>query len=517
MELRHSPPSIEVEAESHRRFPDAQWTEGAKQMLREGFLWGGATAANQFEGGYDEGGRGLATSDTKTNGAKGRVRRHSFLDSAGNLQYLRRDEPVPAEYRCFLDPDCYYPSHRAVDFYHHWREDIGLLAEMGFKAFRLSISWTRIFPHGDDVEPNEEGLAFYDAIFDELHAKGIEPVVTICHFDMPVRLSESCDGWLSRHAVDAYVRLCRVLFERYHGRVRYWMTFNEINLLRWWDTLGVHELDEARYRQAMHHIFVASAKAVALGHEVDSDNRIGMMLAATPIYPETCNPEDVALAMDAERRQKWQFADVQCRGCYPSYALRNMEARGIELVRSPDDDDALRAGCVDYVGFSYYNSGVVTTRTDVEKSDGNGVATVRNPYVKASAWDWPIDPVGLRITMNELWDRYQKPLFVVENGLGVEDVVEPDGSIHDRERIEYLREHIVQMKRAMDEDGIDVIGYLPWGCIDLVSSGTGEMKKRYGFVYVDMDDEGRGTLKRSRKDSFFWYQRVIASNGENLG
>lgn len=485
-------------------------------MLRDDFLWGGATAANQFEGGYDEGGRGLATSDTKTNGAKDRPRMHSFRTPEDGLVYLRGSEKIPSGCFCELDPDRYYPSHVAVDFYHHWREDIALMAEMGFKAFRMSVSWTRIFPNGDDEVPNEEGLAFYDAVFDELIAHGIEPVVTICHFDMPIHLSEEYDGWSSRHTVDAYVRLCRVLFERYRGKVRYWMTFNEINLLRGWDTLGVHDMDDARYCQALHNLFIASAKAVTLAHEVDSTNQVGMMLAAILTYAETCNPADVALELTVGRRLKWMFADVQCRGHYPSYLLLELERKGIELEREEGDDAVLAAGCVDYIGFSYYNSGVVTTRKDAVMALGNGVAMAKNPYVESSAWDWPIDPIGLRTTLNILWDRYEKPLFIVENGLGAEDTVEPDGSIHDDARIAYLRAHIEQMKLAVEQDGVDLLGYTPWGCIDLVSAGTGEMKKRYGFVHVDMDDEGRGTLKRRRKDSFTWYKRVIASNGENL-
>lgn len=485
-------------------------------MLRDDFLWGGATAANQYEGGCFEGGRGLATSDTKTNGAKDRPRRHSFRSPIGELVYLRGSDSIPAGYRCVIDSDCYYPSHRAVDFYSRWREDIALMAEMGFKAFRMSVSWTRIFPNGDDEVPNEEGLAFYDAVFDELIAHGIEPVVTICHFDMPVHLAEEHDGWLSRHTVDAFIRLCRVLFERYQGKVRYWMTFNEVNLLRGWDTLGVCDIDEARYHQALYHLFVASAKAVNLAHEIDEDNRVGMMLAAILTYAETCNPADAALELAASRKLKWLYADVQCRGHYPAYALRELERKGIELVSEMGDAEVLASGCVDYIGFSYYNSGVVTTREDAAMSLGNGVAMAQNPYVESSAWDWPIDPMGLRTTLNILWDRYEKPLFIVENGLGAEDVVELDGSIHDHERIAYLRAHIEQMELAVEEDGVDLIGYTPWGCIDLVSAGTGEMKKRYGFVHVDMDDEGRGTLERRRKDSFAWYKRVIASNGANL-
>ncbi len=485
-------------------------------MFPESFLWGGATAANQFEGGYDEGGRGLATSDVITAGALDHPRQMTFRDKEGNLVRLNGRDDVSSDLTAAIDPDTYYPSHRAVDFYHHWREDIALMAEMGFKCFRMSMSWTRIFPNGDDAEPNEEGLAFYEQIFDELLSHGIQPVVTICHFDVPLSLSERLDGWVSRRMIDAYVRYAETLFTRYRGKVRYWMTFNEINLLRDWHMIGVHDLTEARYQQAAYHLFLASAKAVKRGHEIDPENRIGMMDAMILTYPETCNPADVWLEMQACRELKWFYADVQCRGYYPSYAVKHLEREGITLETEPGDDEVLREGTVDYIGFSYYNSGVVSSRPDAHKVGGNGVGMAENPYLKMSAWNWPIDPLGLRICLNQLWDRYQKPLFIVENGLGARDEVAEDGSIHDDYRIDYLRDHIAEMKKAVEEDGVDLIGYTPWGCIDLVSAGTGEMKKRYGMVYVDMDDRGEGSCARSRKDSFYWYKKVIASNGEDL-
>ena len=485
-------------------------------MLKKDFLWGGATAANQFEGGFQEGGRGLATSDTKTNGSLTRKRKHSFMDEKGNIQYLHGSESIPDNYISTLDPNMYYPSHKAVDFYHHYKEDIKLLAGMGFKCFRMSISWTRIYPNGNEETPNEEGLAFYDQVFDECLRYGIKPVVTINHFDMPIYLADHQNGWLSRDTIDCYLRYCKTIFERYRGKVTYWMTFNEINLLRGYDTLGVHEMTPQKYYQALHHIFIASAKAVWLGHEIDENNQIGMMLAHILTYPETCNPDDIEMELTVSRNLKYFFSDVQCRGYYPSYILKSWEKQGISIMQEPMDDEILRHGCIDYIGFSYYNSGVVTTRKDAKETLGNGIKLTQNPYLKESEWKWPIDPKGLRISLNLLWDRYQKPLFIVENGLGANDVVEEDGRIHDDDRISYMRDHIIEMKKAVEEDGVDLIGYTPWGCIDLVSAGTGEMKKRYGFIYVDMDDEGRGSLKRSRKDSYDWYQQVIASNGEKL-
>jgi 6-phospho-beta-glucosidase len=485
-------------------------------MLKENFLWGGATAANQFEGGYNEGGRGLATSDTKTNGSLTRKRKHSFLDEHNQIIYLHESEWISHQYQAVIDQDMYYPSHKAVDFYHCYKEDIALMAEMGFKCFRMSISWTRIFPQGNEEKPNEEGLKFYDQVFDECLKYGIEPVVTINHFDMPIYLAQHQDGWLSRQTIDCHLRYCQTLFERYKGKVKYWMTFNEINLLRGYATLGIHEMTPQKYYQALHHIFIASALTVQLGHQIDKNNQIGMMLANILTYPESCNPQDVALELNVSRRLKYLFADVQCRGYYPSYALKLMEKENIQLVKEESDDQILKNGCVDYIGFSYYNSGVVTTREDAGMALGNGVQMAHNPYLKESAWKWPIDPIGLRISLNLLWDRYQKPLFIVENGLGAEDHVEEDGSIHDDYRIDYMRDHIIEMKKAVEEDGVDLIGYTPWGCIDLVSAGTGEMKKRYGMIYVDMDDEGKGTLKRMKKDSFYWYQKVIQSHGEEL-
>ena len=462
--------------------------------MNKNFLWGGASAANQYEGGYHEGGRGLSINDVEMGASHGKKR----------------------EIHEYVHEDIYYPSHKAVDFYHHYQEDIALMAEMGFQCFRMSISWTRIFPRGDEETPNEEGLKFYDKVFDECLKYGIQPVVTLNHFDMPLYLADEKNGWLSRETVTYFLRYCETVFERYKGKVKHWMTFNEINLLRGYDTLGVHEMNQQRYYQAIHHIFIASALAVKKGHEIDPENQIGMMLANILTYPETCNPKDVELELNVSRRLKYFFSDVQCRGYYPSYILKLLEGENIIIKKEVHDDEILKEGCVDYIGFSYYNSGVVTTREDAKATLGNGVKMAENPYLQESEWKWPIDPIGLRISLNILWDRYQKPLFIVENGLGAKDEVETDGSIHDDYRIAYMRDHIMEMKKAVEEDGVDLMGYTPWGCIDLVSAGTGEMKKRYGMVYVDMDDEGNGSLKRLKKDSFYWYQKVISSHGEDL-
>ncbi|MBL4931666.1 family 1 glycosylhydrolase [Clostridium paridis] len=480
------------------------------------FLWGGATAANQYEGGYNLGGRGLATSDIITEGSLNIPRKASIRLIDGTVTSIGRHDPIPEGAVGCIDDNYYYPSHVATDFYHHYKEDIALLAEMGFKCFRMSISWSRIFPKGDETTPNEEGLKFYDDVFDECLKYGIEPVVTICHFDIPKYLADEMDGWLDRRVVDYFTNYCEAIFKRYKNKVKYWMTFNEINLLNGYATLGTRKTDDQTRYQAIHHLFVASAKAVKLGHETNPDFKIGMMVAYILSYPETCKPEDVQEDLFASRDLKYFFCDVQCRGYYPAYKLKEFERKGIIIKKEQGDDEILKEGVVDYIGFSYYNSSVSSARKDTETTEGNVIRVMKNKYLKESDWGWPIDPLGVRTSLNYLYDRYELPLFIVENGLGASDTVEEDGSINDDYRIEYLRDHIAEMKKAIELDGVDLIGYTPWGCIDLVSAGTGEMKKRYGFVYVDMDDKGKGTLNRSRKKSFYWYKKVISTNGEDI-
>ena len=482
----------------------------------KGFFWGGATAANQYEGGYKEDGRGVTTLDAITGGSHTVPRRFTFKLTDGTISSCNRGQSLPEGAVGYIDPNVYYPSHVATDFYHHYKEDIALFAEMGFKCFRLSLSWSRIFPKGDELEPNEAGLKFYDDVFDELHKYGIEPLVTICHFDIPMYLADTMDGWHDRRVVEYFVRFCEVVFKRYKGKVKYWKTFNEINILRDWSTLGIHSVDPQTRYQAMHHLFVASAKAVKLGHEIDPENQIGMMVAYGVNYPEDCNPDNTMANIEENRAFKFFYCDVQCRGYYPAYQLKAFERMGVTIKKEEGDDELLREGTVDFIGFSYYQSGVSTVRKDASTTEGNQRRFVKNPYLKANDWGWQIDPVGLRVALNELWERYQLPLWIVENGLGAIDTVEEDGSVHDDYRIDYLRKHVIEMKKAIELDGVELWGYTPWGCIDLVSAGTGEMRKRYGFIYVDMDDEGKGSLARSRKDSFYWYKKCCESNGEDL-
>ena len=479
----------------------------------ETFLWGGATAANQYEGGYREGGKGLSLSDVMTGGSASRRRKLTWKNTVtGETGYLdilpRQTVVLPENAVPAVIEGEYYPSHKAVDFYHHWKEDIALAAEMGFRAFRMSVNWTRIFPNGDEETPNEAGLQFYDKIFDELKKYGIEPLVTISHYEMPLHLAVAYGGWADRKLIGFFENYVRVLFTRYRGKVKYWLTFNEIdNILNFpFITAGVMEYSAEAIAQAAHNQFVASAKAVKLKNEIDPSMMVGQMLAYAPVYAYSCNPKDQLLAMEKEREALF-FSDVQVGGEYPAYKLKEYERNGIKLQMEDDDLDLIRQYPCEFIGFSCYKSMCVS-------SEEPNARNLKNPYLKESAWGWTIDPDCLRISLNELYDRYRKPLWIVENGLGAEDVIE-NGEIHDTCRIDYLRDSVNSIRDAISLDGVDVMGLTVWGWIDIVSAGTGEMKKRYGVVYVDVDDEGNGTFKRKKKDSFWWYKKVIASNGRD--
>ncbi|HEM5319839.1 TPA: 6-phospho-beta-glucosidase [Streptococcus suis] len=483
----------------------------AKQFPK-GFLWGGATAANQYEGGWNLGGRGPATSDT-----------YIAVDPDKRKDMSHFGKPVSrADVEFALaDQEGLYPKRWGSDFYHRYKEDIALFAEMGFKTFRLSIAWSRIFPKGDELEPNEEGLAFYDAVFNELNKYGIEPLVTLSHYEFPLHLALEYGGWKNRKVIEFFVRYAETVFKRYQGKVKYWLTFNEINILGMVGYLsggllfedGKNDL-EAMY-QAVHHQFIASSLATKAAHEIDPENKVGCMLARMENYAATCNPDDVLAALKKDQENLF-YTDVQVRGAYPSYMKRFFKENNIQVVFEPGDEAILKQYPVDFMSFSYYMTSITRALPDKDKATaGNLILGEANPYLEASDWGWQIDPVGLRITLNKLYDRYQVPLFIVENGLGALDKVEADGSIEDGYRIAYLEKHIQQMYEAI-EDGVELMGYTPWGCIDLVSASTSEMSKRYGFVYVDADDQGNGSFDRSRKDSFFWYKDLIASNGASI-
>jgi len=473
--------------------------------LPDGFLWGGAVAAHQLEGGFNEGGKGINVADVMTAGRHG----------------------VPREITDGIVDGKYYPNHEAIDFYHRYKEDIALFKEMGFKCFRTSIAWARIFPNGDETEPNEAGLKFYDDLFDECLRQGIEPVVTLSHFELPYHLVTEYGGFRNRKLIDFFVRFAEVVFERYKNKVKYWMTFNEINNqanfhedFAPFTNSGVkYEKGENREQimyQAAHYELVASAEAVKIGKQINPEFEIGCMIAMCPIYPATADPKDVLMAQKAMQK-RYYFTDVHVYGEYPAFLTKYFDRKGFKLDITEADLAVLKEGTVDYIGFSYYMSFAASHAKTNEYYDYDETRDlVRNDYVKASDWGWQIDPEGLRYSLNWFTDMYRKPLFIVENGFGAIDELDDQGVVQDDYRIDYLRNHIEQMILAVDEDGVDLMGYTPWGCIDLVSASTGEMKKRYGFIYVDKDNEGNGTLERTPKKSFYWYKEVIASNGENL-
>lgn len=475
-----------------------------KEMFGENFLWGGATAANQVEGAYNVDGKGLSIADVLPGGKQ----RMKLLS-----------EP---EFDFKIKDNFSYPNHEAVDFYNRYKEDIKLFAEMGFKVYRMSIAWSRIFPNGDDLVPNEKGLEFYDQVFDELRKYNIEPLVTISHYEIPLNLVTSYGGWKNREVLDFFDRYVEVILSRYKEKVKYWLTFNEINgslhfpilglgFLAQGDKIGLQEI-----YQGLHHQFVGSARAVRKAHELIKDVKVGCMLIYAPVYPYDSNPENVMLAKGESDHFNFFCGDVMVRGEYPYFIKRYMEDNGIKLKIEEGDLETIKEGTVDFISFSYYMSRTEkVVKSPNEIGQGNVFGGVKNPYLKASDWGWEIDPIGLRISLHELYGRYRKPLMVVENGLGATDRVTEQGHINDDYRIEYLREHIKEMAKAVDE-GVDLLGYTTWGCIDLVSASTGEYAKRYGFIYVDKHDDGTGNLRRVPKKSFYWYKKVISSNGTSL-
>lgn len=462
------------------------------------FLWGGAIAANQAEGAFNVDGKGLSSADLLP-AAKHGVKRN----------------PTDG-----LVEGVHYPYHEAIDFYHHYKEDIAMFAEMGFKAFRTSINWTRIFPTGEENEPNQKGLEFYRNVFEECQKYGIKPIVTLSHYDTPYALVKKYNGWEGRELIELFEKYALTVMEAYKDLVEYWTTFNEINCMSLLPYVAGGVLNESPQSkaQAAHNQFVASARVIRASKRINPNFKVGMMLADLLTYAYTCRPEDVLESIH-KTHDYYFYADVQARGTYPNYQLKKYEREGVKLITTPEDFVDLKEGTVDFISFSYYMS--ITAASDSSKgelADGGNLIDrgMKNPYLEVNDWGWQIDPVGLRVTLNNLYDRYQLPLIIVENGLGAYDKIEEDGSIIDDYRIDYLTAHISEMKKAIEIDGVDLFGYTPWGCIDIVSAGTGEMEKRYGFIYVDKDNQGNGTLKRIKKKSFNWYRDVIATNGENI-
>ena len=486
-----------------------------KNRFPDNFLWGGATADFQFEGGFNEGGRGLNSQDFVTDGSFGVKRQITLELKDGSRGSVNSLETFPEGAEAKLYDDQYYPSHKAVDFYHHYKEDIALMGEMGFNVFRFSICWSRIYPTGEEDKPNEEGLKFYDDVINECLKYGMEPLITICHDEMPDHLAREYDGWNNRVLIDYYLKYCKTLFENYGDRVKYWLTFNELNAIHGYSKIGVHKMTPSVFYQAEHHMFVASSLAIKMGHEMMKDSMFGAMFAMSEMYPASCRPEDV-FAWYSHRRENYFFIDVMARGKYPNYTNEIFARKGVNIKIEEGDEEILAKYPLDFVSFSYYRSTIVEADKFTSMDPMGIMGGEKNPHLPSTDWGWPIDPLGLRYCLNELYDRYQKPLFVIENGLGAADVLEEDGSIHDRYRMEYLRDHFEQIRDAINIDKVPCFGYTMWGPIDLVSLTTGEMKKRYGFIYVDMDDKGNGTLKRYKKDSFEWMKKVIKSKGSEL-
>ncbi|MBR0137384.1 MAG: family 1 glycosylhydrolase [Erysipelotrichaceae bacterium] len=484
------------------------------------FFWGGAIAANQAEGAYDRDGKGLTATDFTTGGAVDKPRTVTYRTRDGEIIHVRRHglDKVPEGAEYYMDPESFYPNHDAVDHYDRFREDIRLFGEMGMKMFRMSIAWSRIYPDVVSDKPNQKGLDHYREVFEECRKYGIEPLVTLHHFDDPLVLETKLGGWQNRDNIDQFEKYVRTVATEYKGLVKYWLTFNEINtnMPRLFPGMSVSDEEgQLCYRQ-LHNKFLASAKAVKVLHEVDPENKVGCMILGGHFsnYPLTCDPDDVIANMEANQNG-WYCPDVQVLGRYPAYAKRLWNRYGFELEVSTEDAKLLEEGHVDFMSYSYYHSGVTSSKPVSPEAGGNLMMGAKNPYLKYSDWGWSIDAQGLRWTLNECEARYHCPVMIVENGLGANDVKEPDGSVHDQYRIDYMREHIKQMDLAL-QDGVDLIAYTTWGCIDIVSAGTGEMKKRYGYIYVDRDNEGNGTSDRSLKDSYFWYKKVIASNGTDL-
>lgn len=479
------------------------------------FLWGGATAANQLEGAFDVNGRGLSSADVIPFIPKEKRSKDNNMEiSSATLKAVLEGSI----------PDAHYPKRHGIDFYHTYADDLALMQEMGFKAFRISISWSRIFPNGDENEPNEAGLQFYDNLVNKIIELGMEPVITLSHYETPIGLTEKWNAWADRRTIDCFVRFATACFTRLADRVKYWLNFNEINVVLHSPFTGggividrvPAEKREQTVYQALHYEYIASALAAKALKAANPNALMGCMLARSPAYPLTSDPADVLLAQQKDKENNLQFLDIFVRGKYPGYFWRELAEKGIQLDITDGDLELMRQYTVDYISFSYYMSYCVTTHEDKasNKQPGNIIQGIPNPYLQASDWGWQIDPIGLRITLNELWERYQIPLFIVENGLGAYDKLE-NGKIHDPYRINYFRSHIEQMREAV-KDGVKLIGYLTWAPIDLISMSTSEMSKRYGFIYVDQDDYLQGSKARIRKDSFAWYKKVIASNGEDL-
>ncbi len=489
-----------------------------EKRFPEGFLWGGAIAANQAEGAWNVDGKGPSTADVTP------FKDPKSLEALKDIHGLSDVTDEMIAEALASDDESKYPRRHGIDFYHRYKEDIALFAEMGFKVFRFSIAWSRIFPKGNEEAPNEKGLAFYSDVIDECKKYGIEPLITLSHYEPPLYLCTEYNGWSDRRVIDFFARYVESVARAYKGRVKYYLTFNEVDsILRHpFMTAGLiesrfdeKEFEEIEY-QAMHYQFVASAMAVGILHRTDPEVQVGCMLTKVTYYPYSCRPEDVLVAQQRERAV-YAFSDVQVRGKYPAYLISMYKRKGFHLDMTDEDLAILADNPVDFVSFSYYQSTCIAAdEKGLDTTAGNTIIGVKNPHLPTSDWGWQIDPIGLRKSMVDLYDRYEKPLFIVENGLGAADVVKEDGQIDDDYRIEYLKAHMQQMYKGIVEDGVELLGYTSWGPIDILSNSSNQMSKRYGYIYVDLNDYGDGTYERRRKKSFYWYKNVIATNGASL-
>ena len=485
--------------------------------FRKDFLWGGDVSATQVEGGWNEGGKSPVETDFMLGGDRDTPRYGYYQAPDGTIGKVRQfSGQMPKGAKFIIKEGEFYPNHKATDFYHHYKEDIALLAEMGFKAFNMSLSWARILPHGIKGGVNKEGVEFYKNVFTECKKYGIEPIVTFYKYDMPAFFIEN-GGWSDKSMINEFVEFAKVSFEAYKGLVKYWITFNEINIL----TMTLSNMpdaskeDKQRIFEEQHNQVIAAAKATIIGHEISQDYQIGCMIAGTFTYGLTCDPKDQLASQKHMQTMFYFFADAMMNGEYPYFTQRVLNDFGVELNVSDEEKELMMKGKADYLAYSYYSTNCVTTHDDGKEVKGNMLSGIANPYLKQTDWSWQIDPDGMKYFLHELYGRYRKPLLIVENGMGAFDKLEEDGSIHDPYRITYHKEHVKMMKEAVDE-GVDLIGYTTWSCIDLVSASSGELRKRYGFIYVDADDEENGSFKRYKKDSFYWYKHVIETNGEEL-
>ncbi len=480
------------------------------------FLWGTSISAEQVEGGWNEGGKSPVQIDYAAAGDASNMRKVWYLNADGTRGSMPAFGKLPKGAKYQLFDDIHYTNHDAADFYHHWKEDLALFAEMGFTTFNTSLAWSRIYPYGKDHGVNQEGVEFYRNVFTEARRLGMDPVITLYKYDEPVWYEETYGGWENRAMIDEFVAFATTCFKEYRGLINKWMTFNEINILLMFRQMGNSNLPMQNIYEQIHNQIIASARSTIEAHKIDPDLKVGCMIAGQCSYPLTPDPEDVMANYEHFQYNFCYCADAMIRGAYPTFACRMWKEDGVQLNVTEEDKKDMMEGKADFLGFSYYSSGCVTTHTEAGEAGGGNLSVgAKNPYLKASDWGWQIDPTGYKYTLHMLWDRYNLPLFDVENGLGAYDKVEEDGSIHDPYRIDYHRRHIQKLKEAIEE-GVNIFGYTTWGGLDLVSASTGQMDKRYGMIYVDMNDKGEGTFERKRKDSFFWYKKCIESNGEDL-